>query len=216
MPDKPMSSALVRRLAEAADGYRNRGPVYFLARRNPPKESPRNFGISKGYKEPYEEKDREKLHKKDREKLDKVKGGEFEWFGPYVTDEDRKPTVKITKIVIHVKVPDPQDPTKTIDLTKDIQTEFSNEDEAAEEPFDAMFWSISALEKFAFGYYAQMNGGAYIDEMMTRFTEVKDTKDGMFLLAHRPGTEYDNPDAPLPAIGLVAKDGKLKFEELTF
>jgi hypothetical protein len=208
---KPISSALLRRLAEAADGYRNVGPVVFLARPKENRQSATLFDISQGYSEAViaqaeataeaaaaagappqaavaavaavevlEPPDREKFRKyrDDKEKPDQ----EFDLFGPFETDDGKKAGVVITEIVLKVK-----------EVATGRETEVAVPTVAADGKsiYDCMFWSLSAVQKFAVPYYTRVSGTDVANRMEASFVE-----DAFFFTAHKPVTEWVNITAP--------------------
>lgn len=202
---RPISSALLRRLAEAADGYRNRGPVFFLARPKENPESPTLFDISQAYKEevlttaqakamgaaatePQSQEPLTELAPADREKFQKFLEGEesgervFDLFGPFDTDDGKQPGVVITEIVLKVKkVDSDQEATLTIPTLS----------EDGEVLYDCVFWSLSAVQKFAVPYYTRVSGTEVANKMEASFID-----DAFFFTAHKPVTEWTNLAAP--------------------
>jgi hypothetical protein len=102
-----------------------------------------------------------------RDQLDKLRVPEgFGIFGPYQTDAcvddiSRTPVKKIT-IELH------GGETFSFEGTR----------------FDALFWSVSALEKFAIPHYTNVRGVDKAQHILRRFVETD-----VFLLAHDPNTE---------------------------
>ncbi len=181
---KAVTAALARRLAEAADGYRNIGEVNFLARYEP--DNDKFFDLSEGYPEQYQNSKHPNLREHDQKKVEKL-GGEYDWFGPYDTKDSKVPKVVIKRIEVILEDPNEEGKEKIVV----IETLPTDSEDPNKQPFDAMFWSLSALEKFAVPYYARLHGGKYADQVVTDFTA-----DDFFLTAHRPGTEYGNPASP--------------------
>ena len=184
---KAMTAALARRLAEAADGYRNIGEVNFLARYEPDGE--KLFDLSEAYPEQYTDPNDQRLKERDREKVNKL-GKEYDWFGPFDTRDTKLAKVIIKRIEVIVVDPEGDGEEKTV-VIPTLPTASNNPED---QPFDTIFWSLSALEKFAVPYYARLNGGKYADQVVTDFTA-----DDFFLMGHRPGTEYGNPASPFIA-----------------
>lgn len=173
---KPISAALARRLAEAADGYRNIGEVNFLARYEPDKV--KLFDLSRAY--PAKHTNPGDLDPEDRMKLNHP---DYDWFGPYDTKDSVVPKLTITRIVVWVMGEGEEE--------RPIEIPTRPSPDPEKKPFDALFWSLSAVEKFAVPYYARLHGGKYADQVVTDFIA-----DDFFLTGHRPGTEYGNPASP--------------------
>jgi hypothetical protein len=147
---RAISAKLVRRLAAAAEGFRDGREIFFMARFQA--EDDGDFDLDGPYT---------------RDQLDtlRVPAG-FGIFGPYQTDAcvddiSRTPVKKIT-IELH------GGETFSFEGTR----------------FDALFWSVSALEKFAIPHYTSVRGVDKAQHILRRFVETD-----VFLLAHDPNTE---------------------------
>jgi hypothetical protein len=145
-----LSAKLVRRLAAAADGFRDGREIFFTARFEPEKNG--DFNLDGPFV---------------REQLDtlRVPPG-FGIFGPYMTpecDDDIGRT-----------------PIKTITIELHDGQKWSFEGKR----FDALFWSISALEKFAIPHYTNVHGVEKARAMLRGFEETD-----VFLMGHDPNTE---------------------------
>jgi len=198
---KPMSGSLARRLAEAADGYRNQGDVYFLARWDPDASDPYNFEISRGYDAKHT--DKTKLDTADHKKIDDPM--RYAWFGPFRTEDKKVPDIEVVEIIVRVRKKTGAD-IKEITIPTRPLTAVNQES-----PFDMIFWSTAALEKFAIPYYARLYSGTFADAVVTKFTN-----DGLFLAGHRVGTEWDDLKDPftLTAIELDQEGNFLKFRQV--
>lgn len=161
---REMSAGLLARLAAAADGNRKK-KVFFVARYTPLQGS---YDISPGFA------DEAALT---QEWKDKILTGEYGWFGPYRTDDGTSDKIKIKSIVI-----------TTQDATGNSTIELKDASE-----FDAIFWSLSTVEKFAVPYYTSLYGPAYADELRKKFLA-----DDLYLMVHLPGSEPEN--TPLAAM----------------
>lgn len=159
---RPISAKLARRLAAAADGYRDGREVWFTARYVP--ENGYNFHISK----PIVREDLGKVTLKDDEGL----------FGPFETpfdpgDQKRTP---IEKITLH--------------LAGGGAVTFAAAD------YDSLFWSTSALDKFAVPFYVEFLGMEAGEQLQQDFQKAE-----VFAVAHGPNTEYTTRLADTPTDG---------------
>jgi hypothetical protein len=143
-----VSSFLLRRIAEAADGFRGE-EIFCRARFQPNNQF--DFEVSA-------ERDKTKLS---------PAGGGFGVFGPFFTPETPGPDLKDTPIAsITVKLKDGRvikvDPQKV----------------------DALFLTVSAVEKFAVPYYASKNSVPMAARVLQGFDQA-----GIVFLTHGPETE---------------------------
>jgi hypothetical protein len=178
--NKEMSARLLARLAAAADGHRKK-KVFFVARYTPNENS---FDISKGFADESELTEEWKA---------KLSTGEYGWFGPYRTDDGTSDKIKVKSILIRTK-----------DDTGDSTIELKDASE-----FDAIFWSLSTVEKFAIPYYTSLYGPAYADELRKRFLA-----DDLYLMVHLPGSEPENT----PTAAMVRQNpltGKTEISPVT-
>lgn len=137
-PKPPISASLARRLAEAADGFRNTGEVFFIAgyaRPHPIKEFP-DFNSAKDFF--------------DNNNLNE---SEFGIFGPYKTIDDLKDSnligvenIKSVELIIHFD----NSETQNISLPGKI---------------DSIFFNLSSLEKFLLPYYTGLFGVDYAKQI---------------------------------------------------
>ncbi len=135
----PIPAKLARRLAEAADGFRNAKPVFFVAGYNPPYKIKEFFDPNEAAKYietlPPDE-------------------GKFGVFGPYETaDEFAKFEIKGIENIKEVKV----------------VISFNDGSKPQEEtfvgPIDSIFFNLASLEKFLFPYYCHVFGVDYVKKM---------------------------------------------------
>ncbi len=145
----PLSASLARRLAEAADGFRNVNQVFFIAGYKPPhpiKDFP-DYDSAKAYfeKKGFADKD-------------------YAIFGPYKTIDDVNKlklagAEDITKVelTIHYKNGDPQ----KVSLPGAI---------------DSIFFNLSSFEKFVFPYYCHLFGVEYAktlrDNLIDEYSDI--------------------------------------------
>lgn len=169
---RAVSAMLLRRLAEAADGHRNR-EAWFVARYSPVGDTCMDvFDLS-----PHASEEEARAALAEKEFPD-----DYGVFGPYLTDDGTRPTFRIHDIEIRLRH------SRTGQLQRPLRIEGHR--------FDALFYSLSALEKFAIPYYARLHGPAYAEQMRRDFL----AKD-FYLMGHLPLTEYDfvGPDGqPAP------------------
>lgn len=145
-----LSAKLSRRLAAAADGFRNGQEIFFRARFEPQENG--DFDLDGPFT---------------RDELDKLRVPEgFGIFGPYQTD-DCLDDISRT-------------PIKTITIELHDGRKWSFEGKR----FDALFWSVSALEKFAIPHYTNVRGVTKAREILRAFEETD-----IFLMGHDPNTE---------------------------
>ena len=159
---KEIPATLIRRLGEAADGFRGRGKAYYVV------------------------------------KLEPDTDGNHEVDGPYEKKEDIAGTVVGAEVTSGVRglfgpiLTGPLGVPKAVTITKiDISTAAAKKELTGKDFGDCMFYSVSAIEKFAIPYYARMFGGDYVKRLHDSVT-----KDDFLLMVHLPGTEYTNPPSP--------------------
>jgi hypothetical protein len=134
----PLSSTLARRLAEAADGFRNVNQVFFIA----------------GYKFPHAIKDFPDLASAEEYYSDKgFKEKDYAIFGPYKTTDEVEnldltgvENIKKVELTVHFKNGD----YKNVSLPGSI---------------DSIFFNLSSFDKFVFPYYCHLYGAKYAKKM---------------------------------------------------
>ncbi|HYR12060.1 MAG TPA: hypothetical protein VEQ60_30020 [Longimicrobium sp.] len=161
---KEIPATLIRRLGEAADGFRGKGKAYYVVSLTP--DAHGNHEVLGPY-----------AKKKDvpAKVAAQVKSGMRGWFGPIHTPGPSPAStsdIVITDLVLSTRGPGSTTGKVTIEGSK----------------FDCLFYSISAIEKFAIPYYARMFGGDYVKRLHESVTA-----DNFLLMGHLPGTEYQNP-----------------------
>jgi hypothetical protein len=160
-PHRPISVALARALAEAADGFPGLKVAYFVARYISSKDS-RAFHI----RGPFTSWDEA------RELWECVWSGECGFFGPFDTTDAIVPVgVRADYVLVHL-----EDGTE-IPFTNGV--------------VDALFFSASAVEKFALPYYERIFGPDYAYEVMEQFRY-----NSAQVMAHFPWSEYTDPPKP--------------------
>src|SRR2546429_6918348 len=125
-PSPPLSAPLLRRLAEAADGYRTGKAIYVVA----------------SVRAPYDV--RGVFETDSLATIEARKGGaSYRVFGPYVTPRDDFRAAPAEILDITVKVQTAKGPVSVTVNPKE---------------YDAMFWSLGAVDKFLVPYYAGVSG----------------------------------------------------------
>ena len=164
--ETPLSASVLLRVAEAADGLRDGKPHWFLVSKKAP-HSVKPF-------------DSAKAAERARAKAGKTR---FMVLGPYLTKPKEgpkkkngraRPKKKIRSIVIYYegqKKPVRLDPARV----------------------DAIFLSQSALDKFAYPYYARVHGV----EETARLRRMQLSSEEGFE-GHTPWTEWDDDEEPPP------------------
>jgi hypothetical protein len=154
---RDIPASLIRRLGEAADGFRGSSDAYYLVALKPDA-----YGHHKVFG-PY-------VAMPSASDLPKETSSEdFGWFGPVRTPATiSRPTFTIEKLDL-----------RTSKTTLPTNVTIDGPD------FDCLFYSLSAVEKFAIPYYARMYGGDYVNKLLASFR-----KSNLHLMGHLPGTEY--------------------------
>lgn len=170
-PDQMLKRAirpsLARRLAEAADGFRHKHEKYFFVAKFEPEADGRNHLIAGPFKTPAEVPE---------ELCTEITAGHRGWFGPFQGEQTPS-----TALLIHEM---------DISTMRPGETDVSQVRSVPARRFDCLFWSRSALEKFAVPYYARMYGGEYVNKLLKEFES-----DSFQMVAHLPGTEYEELSA---------------------
>jgi hypothetical protein len=140
----PIPASLARRLAEAADGFRNVPQVFFIA----------------GYARPHAFKDFPDLTSAETYFSEKgLSVNDYGIFGPYKTYDDVE-KLNLTGIEDFAKV--------------DIDIYLKNGDHqkfSLPGGIDAIFLNLSSLEKFVFPYYCHLYGVEYAQQMRTNLID---------------------------------------------
>jgi hypothetical protein len=133
---QPPSASLLRRLAEAADGYRTGQPVMVIARRAPPHEVHGVFPAESDWQA-------------ELDKANQANPG-YEAFGPYVTQADPQDPAQAPLVAIRQVV-------TSIDGI--IQPAVVYDESFP--PVDAVFVGLPAWDKFIGPYLAKVHGVVY-------------------------------------------------------
>jgi hypothetical protein len=204
MNARPLTAALLRRLGEAADGYRTGRPIYVVACYDDPRDDLRVF-----------EREADAL-----EHLARA-GGRFGMFGPFATPAAGSASgQRVREAAAALDVPDGSAPAGEV-----VEVVLSLRDDAGAErtirldgrEHDALFWSMSAIDKFAVPYYAGTDGAEYAAEMRRRAMQGP-----VCAVTHLPRSEYipdldgedfDGYDAPaaglhVHAVTLTIREGE--------
>lgn len=156
--DQPISAALARRLAEAADGFRSGKPVYLVADYDAPA---RVLSFEGEGAEAAAEK----------AKREAAGGARLGVFGPFLTEPDAGPggaaRPEVLDVTVRVRLADGTTRTETI----------------AGSEADALFWTRAAVDKFVVPYYAGALGLEHAGEVSAGYDG-----EGVYALAHLPDT----------------------------
>jgi hypothetical protein len=171
---RELDPALLRRLAEAADGFRNKKQRYFLVGGLKP-----GHGGSHEVHGPYEKSDELPQHL-----CDDIAQGKRGWFGPFEGQGPSATALLIDEMDIRVKHPNGEQEQPVMGFPA--------------HRFDLLVWSRSAIEKFLVPYYARMYGGAYVDRLLAVYDA-----EPLQIIGHLPGTEYEQIDQRLRGDELV-------------
>jgi hypothetical protein len=149
---KNLSASLARRLAEAADGFRNVTQIFFIA----------------GYKSPHSLKNFQDLVSAQAYFSEKgLQENEYGIFGPFKTNDEVHSSnylgaedIKKVELTIHYKDGRKQKAT----LPGGI---------------DSIFFNLSSFDKFVFPYYCHVHGAKYAEKMRQKLIAKykKDAKD---------------------------------------
>lgn len=159
--DQPVSAAVAKRLAAAADGFRHGRPMYFVS----------GFRDPAGFQRFEGEGGRAAA---ERARMEKEAGGggtKYGVFGPYVTEPaagpDAGPGPEVLDVTVRVKLPDGSTQTRV----------FGGRE------FDALFWTRSAVDKFAIPYYTGALGLDHAARLSGEFSG-----EDVYMAAHMPDT----------------------------
>jgi len=195
MNARPLTAALLRRLGEAADGYRTGRPVYVVACYDDPRDALRVF-----------EREADAL-----EHLARA-GDRFGMFGPFATPVDGSASgVPVGEAGASLEARDGSAPAGEV-----VEVVLSLRDDAGAETtirldgreHDALFWSMSAIDKFAVPYYTRTDGPEYAAEMRRRAMRAQGTA-----VAHMPRSEYISQEPGLD--GDDAAAASLRVDSVT-
>ena len=161
MSDRPMSAALLRRLAETADGSRDNQSRWVVASYPEPTD---------GKLKSFSSEDQAKAYCKELNDA----GGDYGVFGPYATS----PGVGTNATGHKMRV-------KRVAVVVDDGNGGELVNELPGDQYDALFWSASALDKFAVPYYVSMAGLAFGNKVSSDFGQER-----VYMMAHLPDTLY--------------------------
>jgi hypothetical protein len=162
-PPRPMSASLLRRLAAAADGYRTGAPVWIVASYDRPNPVAGAFPDSLSAA---------------RAATELRSRGPYAVFGPYVTPQDfDRPPVLILAPHWPPTIRDnvdsmvrrlPEAPWLVRDIDSLALVVYHRERAplrvAMPYPPDALFFTLSAIDKFAVPYYTDLDGTAGVSQ----------------------------------------------------
>ena len=193
MHARPLSAALLRRLGEAADGFRTGRPIYVVACYDDPREDLRVF-----------ECEADAL-----EHLTRA-GDRFGMFGPFATPADRSVSggplreVAVTPGTRSVRAGE------VAEVAVTIRAESGEERTVRLDgrEHDALFWTASAIDKFAVPYYAHVQGAEFAAELRRRVMAGP-----VCAIVHLPHSEPEEVDDPFQDYG--APWGRLQVTSVT-
>ena len=158
----PVQASLARRLAEAADGFRNVDQVFFIA----------------GYQPPYAIKDFPDSTSAQAYMSDhNFSENDYGIFGPFKTTDD----------VENLNLPGVEN-IETVDIKIHFK-DGSQQDVCLPGSIDSIFFNLSSFEKFVFPYYSHLYGVEYAktmrDNLIAKYSQqVTQTSAPMVLLPH--------------------------------
>lgn len=152
------SASLVRRLAEAADGYRDGKPHWVVIHRQGDRGHHKVLGVFMTYDEANFEAQRA--------------GSDYAVFGPFVTLDDPPDQSTGPEDVVEVTVRQRDGKVVQIDPTK----------------VDALFWTLAAFDKFIVPYLAKVDGAAYAAEQRELYRIGRSPFANSALVTHKAGS----------------------------
>jgi hypothetical protein len=199
LQDTPVPASLLSRLAEAADGIRNGQDIWFVARPAPDALTRHDI---QGFFET--QKDAEDLL------LRRNTDGEASYriFGPFNTsDPDYHPNETVEKVVIHLKRRNAPEDAGTREVV------------VPGDQYDALFWSMSSVDKFVIPYYVGVDDIPAAARVRSTFANP-----ASIALIHLPGSSYttdipplDQPQSPNhPGLQLLAESDASMGERVQF
>lgn len=172
----PIPIALMKRLAEAASGFRNREDFWLVCRYLPVEG-----------KRPYDFRffpDQASAE----QKRDDLNGGAvppvYGAFGPFTATGDPEPEYGVKKVTMEITPA--SGPTRTVDLGEELKKN-NAWNGVGDLPCDTVVWSLSALEKFVLPYYTYVEGIEGAERVRAEFLA-----NGSFMVVHLPTTDYVN------------------------
>lgn len=195
----PLPIALMKRLAEAASGYRDH-PEFWLVCRFRPVEGKRPYDFQILSDRTSAEQQRNALN-------DGAGAPVYGAFGPFTATGDPKPDYRVVRVVLDIR-PTTGEPF-SIDVGQKLQDEgyWNGEGDL---PCDALVWSLSALEKFILPYYTFVEGPEGAKRAREAFVAP-----GCFMTGHLPTTDYATPTVTVrggaESVAFKIQDGGLKL-----
>lgn len=162
----PMSIRLIKRLAEAVDGLRGSQQFFVVARFAP--EKPESFDFE-FLKFPTEAEAQTAAVDRNRALKVEVDHPVFGVFGPFAATDGVARTHSVMNVILKLRGLDGE--TTDFDVAAELTAagETVNPDEPL--PCDALFWSLSANEKFLEPYYTRAENLASAAQVRTAFLE---------------------------------------------
>lgn len=153
----PLPASLVRRLAEAADGYRDGNDKWVVASRKAEKGNHRVAGVFDTFQEADFTARRE--------------GPEYAAFGPYRTPKEEflvPPGERVREVIV-------------------VYVDGRKKSYGADS-VDALFWGLSAFDKFIVPYLATVASAEYAAEQRELYRQNKSELAGSEQVAHKKGS----------------------------
>ncbi len=165
----PLPASLTRRLAEAADGFRNVNQVFLIA----------------GYEFPHPIKDFPDLTSAQSYFSDNgFSENEYGIFGPFKTNDDvENLNLKGVENI------------ESIDLTIHFK-DGSHQDECLTGSIDSIFFNLSSFEKFVFPYYCRLYGVEYAktmrENLIIKYSQQTNQGSSVVVAAAAPPSSHSN------------------------
>ncbi len=164
MQELVYSAKVLARVAEAADGFRD-GQTYY-------------FAVNAAFPRKVTAFDSEELAKAGREDLQRAEGGRWVIVGPCCTPEDKLEPTNGRWTVCTVTVEKPDGGTYDRVWTNDKKNSM-----------DALFFSVSAMDKFVFPYYTALYGPDAAAKMRALYADPSTLAEPCLPLCHDPKSD---------------------------
>jgi hypothetical protein len=154
----PQSASLLRRLAEAADGFRDGKPRWVVIHRRGEQGHHKVLGVFRTFEEASFEARRA--------------GSEYATFGPFVTQDDPPDLSSSDEDVVEV----------IVRQKNGVQKRFAGDS------VDALFWTLAAFDKFVAPYLTATEGVRYAAEQRELYRTGKSPLAHSTAVAHKAGS----------------------------